>query len=229
MSLFISFEGIDLSGKSTQVALLESFLHDCSRTVVTTREPGGTSLGESVRDLLLHGEHVHEWAEAALFAAARAQLVYETIRPALEKGVDVISDRFVHSSLAYQGIGRGLGLERIVEMNHAAIGDLLPDLTFVLLLSPEDAYERMPAQLSLLSQEQGVATMGPPDRIEREAMEFKRRVDRGYRTLIEMFPDRLVALDATRPSNELAVEVQTRVLPLVRARSQAHDVPLALP
>lgn len=213
MSLFISFEGIDLSGKSTQVELLERFLREEGRTVVTTREPGGTSLGEAARDLLLHGEHVHVWAEAALFAAARAQLVYEIVRPALDAGSDVLCDRFIDSSLAYQGIGRGLGVDHILEMNHAAIGDLRPALTFVLLLDPAEAYARMPAQLSLLVG--GRDTVGPPDRIEREAMDFKRRVDEAYRQLIEMYPDRLVPLDAVQPPQVLAQLVRDRVKPLL--------------
>jgi dTMP kinase len=213
LSLFISFEGIDLSGKSTQVELLESSLRASGREVLATREPGGTALGEAVRNLLLHGEHVHQWAEAALFAAARAQLVHEVIRPALDAGVDVLCDRFIDSSLAYQGVGRGLGVDRILEMNHAAIGDLLPRLSFVMLLSPEDAYSRMPAQLSLMASERG--TVGPPDRIEREAIDFKHRVDAGYRLLIERFPERLVALDATQSPEDIAQIVREHVEPLL--------------
>jgi dTMP kinase len=183
--------------------------------VVTTREPGGTTLGEAARDLLLHGEHVHEWAEAALFAAARAQLVYEIVRPALDAGHDVVCDRFLDSSLAYQGVARGLGIDRITEMNHAAIGDLLPDVTFVLLLSPEQAYERMPTQLSLLVDVR--ADSPPPDRIEREAIDFRRRVEAGYQELLRRFPDRLVGLDATSPRRELAKAVRHHVEPLLDA------------
>lgn len=218
MNIFVSFEGIDLSGKSTQVALLEKLLRRRGRRVTTTREPGGTALGESVRELLLHREHVHEWAEAALFAAARAQLVYETIRPALDRGEDVISDRFVDSSLAYQGFGRGLGFDRIMEMNHAALGDLLPDITFVLLMQPEAASARMSVQLKLITAPDEPLDIGPPDRIEREAMDFKRRVDDGYRLLVKRFPDRLIPLDATRKPAELANEVRRHVFELIETR-----------
>jgi len=190
--MFVTFEGLDGSGKTTQAELLRERLEADGVDVVVTREPGGTELGERVRDLLLHGGHVSPWAEALLYAASRAQHVEEVIRPALERGASVICDRYVDSSVAYQGVGRGLGLERVLDLNLAAVQGLMPDRTFLLLLDPDDARSRIP---------------GAHDRLEREGGEFRRRVDAGYRELAERFPERIVVLDAARPADELAEEV----------------------
>src|SRR5205823_463055 len=130
--MFITFEGLDGSGKSTQAELLAEAIRATGRDVVTTREPGGTQLGERVRELLLTGNGISLWAEAALFAAARAELVEEVIGPALERGAIVICDRYLDSSLAYQGVARGLGVERVLQLNLPAIGERLPDRTFLL-------------------------------------------------------------------------------------------------
>ena len=132
--MFVTFEGLDGSGKSTQAELLRARLEADGEDVIATREPGGTELGEKIRDLVLHGGHVIPWAEALLYAAARAQHVDEVIRPALERGASVICDRYVDSSVAYQGVARGLGLERVLDLNLAAVGGLMPDHTFLLEL-----------------------------------------------------------------------------------------------
>ena len=191
--MFISFEGVDGSGKTTQVALLADSLRGEGRNVVATREPGGTPAGELIRELLLEGGEIAPWTEAALFAAARAQLVDEVIRPALARGADVICDRYIDSSLAYQGIARGLGVERVLELNLLATSGLLPDRTFFLAISPEDTTGRKDAE---------------PDRIEREGDEFAAIVDQGYRELAAIFAKRVVTIDATMPASDISREVR---------------------
>ena len=137
--MFITFEGLDGSGKTTQARLLGARLEAEGIEVVLTREPGGTPLGEEIRNLVLHGGDVAPWAEAALYAASRAQHVEQLIRPALARGATVISDRYVDSSVAYQGIARGLGLERVLELNLAAVEGLMPDRTILLEIGADDA------------------------------------------------------------------------------------------
>jgi dTMP kinase len=187
--MFITFEGVDGSGKSTQTRLLAEHLRSEGREVVETREPGGTALGEQIRGLILGGGNVAPWAEAALFTAARAQLVDEVIRPAFAQGADVVCDRYLDSSLAYQGLARGLGVERVLEINLAATGHLLPDRTFLILVP-----------LELAAQRRG----GDPDRIEREGEEFVELVDRAYRELAGIFAQRIVTVDGSQPPNEVA-------------------------
>jgi dTMP kinase len=190
--VFVTFEGLDGSGKSTQAELLRVRLEADGVDVVSTREPGGTELGEGIRDLVLHGGHVGPWAEALLYVAARAQLVDEVIRPALDRGASVICDRYLDSSVAYQGVARGLGLERLLELNLAATGGLVPDRTFLLELDPDEAASRIQRH---------------HDRLEREGDDFRERAAAGYRELAQRFPERIVVLDATRPADELAEEV----------------------
>ena len=194
--MFVTFEGLDGSGKSTQAELLAGELRGRGREVVLTREPGGTELGERVRELLLVGGDVSPWAEAALFAAARAELVERVIRPALGRGADVICDRYVDSSLAYQGIARGLGVERVLELNRPAIGGLLPDRTFLLLVDAELAGARSGVE---------------PDRIEREGLDFRERVEAAYEELAGRFVDRIVAVDGSLPPEEIAARVAEQV------------------
>jgi dTMP kinase len=192
--MFVSFEGVDGSGKSTQADLLAAHLRAGGRKVVHTREPGGTPLGERIRGLLLGGEDMAPWAEAALFAAARAELVAEVIGPALDRGAWVVCDRYVDSSLAYQGIARGLGVDEVLELNLPAVGGRLPDRTFVLLLDAAAASRRL-----------GSAS----DRIEREGDDFRARVNDAYAELARRFPERIVALDGALPVDAVARAVVT--------------------
>ena len=191
--MFISFEGLDGCGKTTQVELLDAFLEMRDVEVVCTREPGGTELGETLRRIVLHGQKISPWAEAAIFAAARAELVEKVIEPALERGATVISDRFVDSSLVYQGVARGLGIENVLQLNLHATKGLLPDRTFLLQVD-----EKLSA--SRVGEER--------DRMESESEAFRRLVGDGYRRLAEMFPERIVALDGTQPREQIARQVR---------------------
>jgi dTMP kinase len=194
-AVFVTFEGIDGSGKTTQAEFFAEALRAEGRDVVATREPGGTPLGEQIRSLLLDSSHVSPWAEASLFAAARAELVDEVIAPAIDAGKDVVCDRYIDSSLAYQGIARDLGVDRLLELNLHATRGLLPDRTVLVLVDLETA----------------LARSRPSDRIERQSVEFHRAVDEAYRALAEMFPNRIVTVDGMQSATEVAKEIRGRL------------------
>jgi dTMP kinase len=194
-AVFVSFEGADGSGKSTQAEMLRAALAAEGRDVVLTREPGGTELGEAVRALVLDGPEMGAWAEAALFAASRAEHVDEVIGPALGRGADVVCDRYIDSSLAYQGIARGLGVDAVLQLNLAVTGGLLPDVTFLLLIDPGVA----------------AARQFEPDRLEREGSELQGKVDAAYRELAERFPERIVTIEASGSPEDIAREVHERL------------------
>jgi dTMP kinase len=198
--MFVTFEGIVWSGKSTQAKLLAEWLRAQGRSVLSTREPGGTPVAEVMRDLVLHGDDMSPWAEAALYAAARAENVAAVIRPALERGEDVVCDRYLDSSVAYQGAGRGLGEARVRDLSLLVTGDLLPDRTFLVLLDPEEARRRANEH---------------HDRIERAGAKFMQAVDGAYRALAEAEPARIVALDGSRPPEMIAEEVREHIRPLL--------------
>jgi dTMP kinase len=190
--VFVTFEGIDGSGKTTQARLLAERLEREGVDVVLTREPGGTPLGEAVRDLVLHGEHVAPWAEVALYAAARAQHVDLVIRPALARGATVVCDRYVDSSAAYQGGARHLGVDTVMELNLTVVGGLMPDRTVLVEVSPETAAARVG---------------GSGDRIERDGIALWARAAEAYRDLARRDPRRYVVVDGARPVDELAEEI----------------------
>jgi dTMP kinase len=192
--MFVSFEGGDGSGKSTQAGLLRDALAAEGREVVLTREPGGTELGERARELVLNGPHMGAWAEAALYAASRAEHVEAVIRPALERGAVVLCDRYIDSSLAYQGVARGLGIDAVLDLNLAVTGGLLPDVTFLLLVDPGVAASRF----------------DDSDRLEREGVALQAKVDAAYRDLAARFPERIVTVNADRSPDEIAREVYDR-------------------
>jgi dTMP kinase len=194
----IAFEGVEGSGKSTQLELLRRLLDSRGREVVVTREPGGTPAGERVRALVLDpAVELHPRAEALLFAAARAELVEAVIRPALERGAVVLCDRYLDSSLAYQGEARGLGRGPVSQVNRFATGGLLPDLVVLLDLDPAAGLARRARD---------------PDRIEAQDLGFHRRVRAAFRDLAAAEPGRFAVVDAAAPVAEVADRVRTAVL-----------------
>ncbi|WP_298744672.1 dTMP kinase [uncultured Microbacterium sp.] len=198
--LWVTFEGGDGSGKTTQAALLESWLRECGRTVVRTREPGGTDVGNLVRDIVLHhrGE-VAPRAEALLYAADRAHHVATLVRPALARGDVVIQDRYLDSSVAYQGAGRVLDAGEIRDLSLWAAEGALPDVTVLLDLDPASARRRLDAADK------------PFDRLEAEKAEFHARVRGAFLDLADAEPDRFLVLDASLPVEHLAAAVRARV------------------
>jgi dTMP kinase len=202
--LFITFEGGDGSGKSTQARLLEEWLVGTGRSVVRTREPGGTDVGLEIRNLVLHHRgHIDPRAEALLYAADRAHHVATLVRPALERGDVVIQDRYLDSSIAYQGAGRVLDAEEIRQLSLWASHGLLPALTVLLDLDESVARARLNADDKVF------------DRLESEKHEFHARVRHGFLRLAEAEPERFLVLDATRPIEELAADIRARVASLL--------------
>lgn len=189
--LFITMEGPDGSGKSTQIEAIKNFFESRGETVLLTREPGGNKISEKIRELLLDRENseMDPMAEALLYAAARAQIVAQVIKPALEKGTHVICDRFVDSSIAYQGYGRGLG-DSVAIINAYAVAGCMPDITFLMKLNPEIGKSRIKA--------------ADHDRIEMEKIDFHNRVFEGYEALEREYPDRIVGIDATGNIEEIS-------------------------
>ncbi len=198
--IFISFEGPDGSGKSTQIALLKEYLENKGYDCLVTREPGGTKISEQVREILLDpaNKAMGYMTEALLYASARAQLMHEVILPALEAGRAVICDRFVDSSAVYQGIARGLGVDEIYKLNAYATEGVLPQLTIHLDLPASVGIARKKDQKDL-------------DRMEQEASSFHEKVAQGYRDLAKLAPDRIKTVDATLPIRD----IHSRIVELV--------------
>jgi len=204
VGLFISFEGIDGVGKSTQADLLETWLKEQGRTVVRTLEPGGTDVGIEIRKILLHHRgDLAPRAEAALFAADRAHHVASKIRPALERGEIVITDRYFDSSVAYQGAGRELSQTEVRDLSLWAVGGLLPDLTVLLDLPAEVARNRR----------DGSGT--EPDRLESEKIEFFERARQAYLDLAIAEPERFLVIDAAATVDQMQQQIVNRVAGLI--------------
>lgn len=186
--IFITMEGPDGSGKTTQIDLLKKYLEHKGYDIVIAREPGGTVIGEAIREIILNPEYeeMGHMTELLLYASARAQLVNQVIKPALAEGKAVICDRFVESSAVYQGIGRGLGVDTVYEVNNYALGDVQPKLTIFMDLDAEEGIKRKKEQAKL-------------DRMEKEDLSFHKRVVDGYRHLAALYPERIVRVDATLP------------------------------
>ena len=193
---FIVFEGGDGAGKSTQVALLREALERAGRAVTVTRQPGGTPLGQQIRDLVLHGEHVAPRAEALLFAADKAHHVDMLIRPALQRGEVVISDRYTDSSVAYQGAGRDLGAQEVHDLNMWAVQDLVPDLTVVVDISAEEGRRR-----------RGEVH----DRLESEEDAFHEAIRQHFLSMARGNPERYLIVDGTQPPEQIHAEVLNRL------------------
>ncbi|MFT4219695.1 MAG: dTMP kinase [Microbacterium sp.] len=204
--LWVTLEGGDGSGKTTQAALLRDWLEASGRTVVTTREPGGTDVGRLVRDIVLHHRgDIAPRAEALLYAADRAHHIETVVGPALDRGEVVVQDRYLDSSVAYQGAGRVLDPGEVRELSLWATGGVLPDVTVLLDLDPSRARARLDADDK------------PFDRLEAERDEFHERVRAAFLQLAAAEPARFLVLDATRPADELAAAVRARVAPLLSA------------
>lgn len=197
--LFITFEGSEGCGKSTQIGRLSAWLQQTARPCLTTREPGGTPVGDRIRHLLQHapeGRALVPEAELFLFAASRAQHVREVIRPALERGEVVVCDRYSDSTVVYQGVARHLDPEMTCTVNRFATGETMPDVTFLLDMDAGEAHRR------IAKRDQ------PADRMESEPLAFYEAVRRGYLLAAADEPARFVLLDATRSKDELAAQVR---------------------
>lgn len=202
---FIAFEGGEGAGKSTQEALLANWLTQSGRTVVRTREPGGTPAGEAIRAVLLGNEYtgLDDRAEALLFAAARGEHVARVIAPALESGSVVVCDRYIDSSIAYQGCGRDLGIDRVRDLSLWATHGLLPDLTVVLDVDPQV----------------GLARVENPDRLESEPIDYHRNVRQAFLDIAAQDPDRYLIVQATQDREHIAQQIRDRVERLLAGRS----------
>lgn len=204
--VYIALEGIEGAGKSTVAVYLCELIAQAGHDVTTVREPGGTPTGEMVRHILLDPEgSVGQWPEALLFSAARAQLAADVVEPALQAGTWVVSDRSVYSSLAYQGAGRGLGIEQVRAVNAPGLGHTWPDLVALLQVGVAE----------------GISRQQVPDRIGAAGHEFLQRVAEGFHVLAEAEPDRFVVVDATKPVAEVAGAIWKAAVD--RPPSEEHD------
>jgi dTMP kinase len=202
--LFITVEGTDGSGKTTQIKLMEEYIRNKGYNVVLTREPGGTRISEEIRDLILDPTNtdIVPLAEMILYAASRAQHVCEVIKPAVNEGKVVICDRFVDSSYAYQGCGRGVDLKLVADVNRVAIDGMVPEITFFLDIDPKIALQRR------------INSTGA-DRIEQEKMDFHMRVYEAYKKMALLYPDRIKTIDATETIEQISSQINAYLTELI--------------
>ena len=205
--LFITLEGTDGSGKTTQINRLKEYFSERGYRVVCTREPGGTPIGEKIREIIIdkNNSEMANITEALLYAAARAQLVNEVIEPVLKDGGVVISDRFLDSSLVYQGFARGMGENFIKNINRAGVTSLEPDITFLLKLKPEDSIARKSKQAEL-------------DRLEAEKANFHQRVFDGYISLARRNKERIKIIDALKTEEDIHNEILNHIESFMKKR-----------
>ena len=199
----ISFEGSEGSGKSTQIARLAEHLRKIGREVVATREPGGTEIGEQIRNIIVHnsrGDEMCPETELLLFAAARAQVVREIIAPALQRGAVVLTDRYLDSSTVYQGLARSLAPDPVSQINRFAVGGVMPHLTLVIDVPTEVSLARIRQRAS-----------GLPDRMERQDLSFFTKVREGYLQLARQWPERIVVVDGTLSPDALEQKIRAEV------------------
>jgi len=217
--LFITFEGPEGSGKSTQVRGVIERLQTLGQTVVSVREPGATALGEEIREVLQHdrvAEPIAPMTELLLFEACRAQMLERLVRPAVARGEIVISDRFADSTTAYQGYGRGFDVERVLALNDFVIGDMAPHLTLFIDVPLSVGRARMTAR--------NTREQTGPDRMEREANDFHQRVCDGYRMIADRFPERICRIDGDRSFAAVAIDVWDVIA--ARLPGTAHTTPI---
>ena len=211
--LFITFEGGDGSGKSTQSALLVDWLEREGRTVVTTREPGGTEIGDELREIVLHSRgHIAPRAEALIYAADRAHHIATKVRPAIERGDTVVQDRYFDSSIAYQGVGRGLGAEEVRNISLWATEGLLPNVTVLLDLDAGLGRDRLDSSRTRF------------DRLEAEQQEFHAVVRTAYLELAAAEPERFLVVDATESVERIASTIQDRVSEALKSLARSREL-----
>lgn len=210
--LFITFEGVDGCGKSTQMRFLSEYLTERGIEPVLTREPGGCNISEQIRDMVLDIENreMGDRTEALLYAAARAQHVEEVVRPAVKAGKIVLCDRFIDSSLAYQGVGRGLGIDKVMDINRFAMGDMMPDKTFFLDFPPQLAFGRM-------------SKKRVHDRLETQEEEFYVMLYNGFVKLAELYPERIIRIDASGDKFTTQEIIRGEMEKILEANRSRHE------
>ncbi len=219
MGVFLTVEGSEGAGKTTQARLLADYLRGHGREVVCVREPGGTPIGEQIRALLLDPERreMDALAEMLLFAASRAQLVAQVIAPALRAGRDVVCDRYIDASLAYQGVGRKIGIEVVRTVNAVGTGGLAPDLTVLLDIDVAEGLRRARAATGMAAPSAGENT---GDRMEQEMLAFHQRVREGFLSLAQKEPQRITVIDARGSVTDVQRAIQEAVAQMLRGRGE---------